>query len=449
MMRLSLILSLALLSQTSVAFQTAPAVKTYTITTIQSQAAVATCLRMISKHNNEFQEVDAAKKMLVVPLKPKCRGMLSKLTTFQLSALTQLKKDERNKFNKERLLKLGITMTAAFAAVFKKVPIAHAAATPLMVTRGAITPLLSMHSGLGLVEMPGMRGISPSQVGGLPNQGAMFFALALFVTSALLRSAGNGYVHLLHFMAKHLGNMIKDDNDEKEGIELGLPEETDWETYSRSMLDPLQKKKTTERNDYSFDARTNLFERINTKTEDNHEEEDVKLRKANESFLEQKYKQHHHPVHVSHSKYEQAAYLDTLAINEEEMHDMPKGYLDTLSDGKRSTWDEYKHQLDNAKPASEVTELKEEVSSLQSLMQIEQSMYQTSNQALKLAMEAQNEGLQRSSNNQDLTDFDQKLSTNEELKAFDKKSREYEKTVVKDAAKIAYAKDKKKTNWSI
>lgn len=76
------------------------------------------------------------------------------------------------------------------------------------------------------------------------------------------------------------------------------------------------------------------------------------------------------------------------------------------------------------------------MSTLQNLMQIEQSMYQTSNQALKLAMEAQNDERQRSSSNEDLKDFDEKLSTNEELKAFDKKAQEFEDTVVKDAAKM-------------
>lgn len=251
-------------------------------------------------------------------------------------------------------------------------------------------------------------------------------------------------------MAKHLGTMIKNGDDEREAIELGLPKETDWGTYAHSRLDPLKKKTIVESNGYSFDARTNLFERIDTKTEGNHEAEDAKLRKANQSFLEQKYKQHHHPVHASQSKYEQTSYLDTLAINEEEMHDnMPKGYLDTLSDAKRNTWDVYKHQLDDAKPASEVDELKEEVSTLQSLMQIEQSMYQTSNQALKLAVEAHNEGSQRSSTDQELKDFDQKLSTHEELKAFDKKAQEFENTVVKDAANAKFVEESKKTNWSI
>jgi hypothetical protein len=238
-----------------------------------------------------------------------------------------------------------------------------------------------------------------------------------------------------------LTNAVKvEDDSRSEDIDLGLPRETDWSSYSHSELDPLQEKTTKDGSRYSFDPRTFLFERIKTKAEREqaeHEAEDAKLLKANRFFQEKKYKQHHHPVHARHSKYEETTYLDTLPINEEKRHEMPKGYLDTLSSAKASTWDAYKHQLDEVKPASEVDELKQEVTTLHSLMQIEQSMYQTSNQALKLAMEAQNDEWKRSSTNEDLKDFDEKLSTNEELKAFDEKAREFEDTVVKDAAKMS------------
>lgn len=240
------------------------------------------------------------------------------------------------------------------------------------------------------------------------------------------------------FVSKHLTNMIKDD---EEDVELGLPTETDWSTYSHDNMDPLQKKVTKESSGYTLNRHTFLFERVETNTE-GRKAEDTKLEKANQFFQEQKYKQHHHPVHVAHSKFEETAYLDTLVINEEERHDMPKGYLDTLA-AKASTWDAYKHQLDGAKPASEVDELKGEVSTLQNLMQIEQSMYQTSNQALKLAMEAQNDEWRRSSTNEDLKDFDNKLSTSEELKAFDRKAQEFEDTVVKDAAKMSETEESK------
>ena len=89
-------------------------------------------------------------------------------------------------------------------------------------------------------------------------------------------------------------------------------------------------------------------------------------------------------------------------------------------------------------------DLKQEVSNLQSLMQIEQSMYQTSNQALKLAMEAQTDELQHTTSTEELKDFDNKLSTNEQLKAFDKKAQEYENTVVKEEAEAKASMEQEK-----
>jgi len=83
-------------------------------------------------------------------------------------------------------------------------------------------------------------------------------------------------------------------------------------------------------------------------------EEESRLERATRFFLEQKYKLHHHPVHVSHSRYEMPTYLQSLAVNVLERHDVPKGYLDTLSTAKFSTWDAYQHQLDEVKPANEV-----------------------------------------------------------------------------------------------
>ena len=238
-MQLPLILSLVLLLQTS-AFQTAT-----------HPPRSATCLQ--SELRNERQESD---KKLILPPTTK-RRLLSKLTTSPLSALTQLKKDERNKLNKERLLKMGITMMA-FLTAFKKSPHARAAATPLIVTKeGAITPLIA--PGCGIVEISGMRGIAPSQVGHLPNPGAWFFALAFFVTTTLLRKAGNGYARFVHFVAKHMVSMIKKD---EEDIDIGLPKETDWDQYSHSMLDPLQKKKVEKISDYKFDPYTFLFLRV-------------------------------------------------------------------------------------------------------------------------------------------------------------------------------------------
>ena len=77
-------------------------------------------------------------------------------------------------------------------------------------------------------------------------------------------------------------------------------------------------------------------------------------------------------------------------------------------------------------------ELKEEVANLQSLMQIEQAMYQASNEALRLAMDTKDPGTERSKKQNDLK-TDSKLSTSEELKQFENKAQEYEDTVVKES----------------
>jgi len=474
-MKPQLLLSLALLPQTAVvmAFQTTMSPIT-AITTTQSHDApmiMATCLHM----SNNGEEIDSNNKRLLPPTTtthhqhhqqqqpPKRRNnnrrrKLSKLTIRPLSALTTLKKDERIKFNQRRLLQLGITTTAAsILSALTHSPIARAA-TPLLVTsNGHITPLISSYAHSAseygsLVTMPGMRGISPAQVGQLPLQVMMMFGLSLFFVMGALRSAEGGYVRLMTFMAKSMKRMFdkNDTTEEEEKMEmveeLGLPKEVDWNTYSHSELDPiLQSKHPNVQSELAFNPQTLLFERStkkkNTKMESSTREdavEDTKVRQATRFFQEQKYRQHHHPVHVAHSKYEKASYLDTLAINEMIANDdnVPRGYLDTLN-AKASTWDVYKHQLEDVHPVNEVDELKEEVSTLQSLMQIEQSMYQTSNAALKLAMEAQTEELHQSSNNNELKEFDRKLSTQEELREFDRKSQEYEETVGEDAKKMS------------
>lgn len=88
--------------------------------------------------------------------------------------------------------------------------------------------------------------------------------------------------------------------------------------------------------------------------------------------------------------------------------------------------------------------MKEEVTSLQDLMAIEQSMYQASNQALKLAMDAKE--VQLSPGLDDLRDFDTKLSTNEELKEFDKKAKEFQDTIMKETEEVLKGKENEKTN---
>ena len=282
-MRIHSILSLALLSQSATAFLqvTAPIVIKQ-CSPRSSLFATSLCLYM-SKYNknNESSSREVAQSHKHTK---KRTVRLSKLS--QLSALTQLKKDtielhatknyHRTKFNKQRLLKMGITIATAFISVINnKTSSLARAATPLVVHEsGSIIPLVSSYPALssmmGVVEMPGMKGISPTSISyGLPNDGAMFFALAVFLTTALLRNAGEGYVKMVHFMHKFMTTkMLLIKEESRADLELGLPHETDWSTYEHSMLDPLQQKKKKQKRSarYWFDPRINMFEMIKSKT---------------------------------------------------------------------------------------------------------------------------------------------------------------------------------------
>ena len=113
----------------AVAFQVAP------VPSVKKQSLIHHMSKI--DNNNNVQD-----KLII----PKQKGLLSKLHISQLSTLTQLKKDERNKFNKQRLLKIGVTLCSAFLTVFKKSKIAQAT-TPLMVThsngKAVVKPLLA------------------------------------------------------------------------------------------------------------------------------------------------------------------------------------------------------------------------------------------------------------------------------------------------------------------
>jgi len=95
-----------------------------------------------------------------------------------------------------------------------------------------------------------------SQGFGLPNEGMMFFALALFVTTALLKNAGDGYARFIHFLTKCI-SALKD--EEKVDLELGLAKEIGWDAYSHDKLYPLQKHYTEAKSSVKLDPRTNLF----------------------------------------------------------------------------------------------------------------------------------------------------------------------------------------------
>ena len=131
-------------------------------------------------------------------------------------------------------------------------------------------------------------------------------------------------------------------------------------------------------------------------------------------------------------------------------------YLDTLSEVRKSTWEVYKGQVEKAKEIKHdevdckslfvnlivlishlahshkeiyflcISDLKEELAHIKSLLRDEQSMYQTSNQALNLVLEAQTEELKHAkAAAMDNIEANQH-STAEELEKFDIKAKEYE-----------------------
>lgn len=169
-----------------------------------------------------------------------------------------------------------------------------------------------------------------------------------------------------------------------------------------------------------------------------HAVNSAEIDKANKFFQDKQYEQHHHVVHVSRLKDEinRPNYLESLSSkytsidpNMEVKHN--KSYLDSLSDlnAKKSSWADYKTVVDRVKKdqLNEQEALENEVSNLQNMMQIEQSMYQTSNQALKLALDAQNQQLQHVNDNSN-------SKATADLKAFDRIASEFGDTVGKEIA---------------
>ncbi|KAL9189971.1 hypothetical protein ACHAXT_009646 [Thalassiosira profunda] len=176
-------------------------------------------------------------------------------------------------------------------------------------------------------------------------------------------------------------------------------------------------------------------------------DEATKLDEAGRLYRERQYRLHHHPVHVVQTKAASPAYLDSLSINEASRHDVPGGYLDTISGAKQSTWNEYAGRVDKAyaphakkgqkdgkfemaknmltwedykhlagelqERKNEVHDLKQEVEHLRSLLQIEQSIHQA------VPTEAPPDASVTAD------------PTVDELKAFEEMAREYEETVKK------------------
>ncbi len=87
--------------------------------------------------------------------------------------------------------------------------------------------------------------------------------------------------------------------------------------------------------------------------------------------------------------------------------------------------------------------MNQELSTLQDLMQLEQTMYQTSNYALKLAMDAQKQELERLDSIDD-GDDGRGDSIEEQMKALDEKAKQFRESV-----DLPTLEDSKEANWFI
>lgn len=282
-MQLKLLISLAMLTMAAEAFQSMPIV-------------------------NQQKEVVLSRSVLFGTLRERAskqkRRLISKVTVYPLAALTQLKRDETRR---RKLAKMGISITGAFLAAITQTSVARAA-TPLVVSNGAVTPLITT-PGLGVVDVPGMKGHA---ITALPNREAAYFVLSLFVATALISLAGDGRIQLMRLMNNVLGKIFDYDNTKesnprvlllapKKMTELSTeddalgketvfakvfgkifkydgekvfnprillfepskknePRSVDWGTYSHSTLDTLQKKRASISDLYTLNPQTLLFE---------------------------------------------------------------------------------------------------------------------------------------------------------------------------------------------
>ena len=86
-------------------------------------------------------------------------------------------------------------------------------------------------------------------------------------------------------------------------------------------------------------------------------------KKATDYFKQKQYEQHHHRIHVPRSQVEKDSYLDSLtkfgkddvasSLGQHTHQDSRGGtareYLDTLSEVRKSTWEDYKGHVEKAK----------------------------------------------------------------------------------------------------
>ena len=176
------------------------------------------------------------------PRRPKIhRGMLSRMTTTELGALTTIDREKglknkarTKKYNKQRLLRL---LAPGMVALIRP---NVASASQAMAT---LPPV-----GIGEVYVP------------KPNVALLFALLSAISIGSLLQLSGDGYSALLRFMRKAGSFVRRDEADEKRQIGTNLKEST-WDSYS-GVLGSLRDKKRRVRNKL-----TNLFGPANAKAD--------------------------------------------------------------------------------------------------------------------------------------------------------------------------------------
>ena len=161
---------------------------------------------------------------------------ISKLTSLELAAVINQNNKRvviNNSNNKQRKLLLLVIATAVTCIATLTSPRAARAATPLVVTHGAVVPLELMPLSLGTPPI-----INAGPLSGLPDPNAstimcLFNSFALmFLVTAMARSVGAGSVYVMRSADRwnHLGHEREKEQDMD--IKVGLAKEMNCAAYS-------------------------------------------------------------------------------------------------------------------------------------------------------------------------------------------------------------------------
>jgi len=257
--------------------------------------------------------------------------LLSKFNKAKLKPFTKAKQ-QRDEIDNKQLL--SIVTTCCLSLIFCP-RIAKAAYLPAQ-AKLPFNPLLDPTT--LTYDIPGIDTLSNGIHGGAYNVGAIEILRrkSLWIPLAIV-SLGTWLYGGLIYCSTILDDLEIGAYEDDYNISQDQDESVDWKEYSQVLLGGPSSSSSS-----SYQS--------NEKPQSLTPRNEFKLESANRYYQEQQYKQHHHPVHVS--KFEPIKYLDTLAINNEEVnHDemSKKTYLDTLS-SSQSTWDKYKHQLSMSRP---------------------------------------------------------------------------------------------------